>query len=168
MVPVLAASCGGSAPPARTGASHTVSGPGFTFAVPQGWTATQAGKAVVARPPQDTSGTLVSATEYRLVQPYTPALFALAAKELDGVAAKLATASGGTVTESVTTTVDGRKIRAYRFTAHLAGKPSTDNRIGFVLEGRREFQLLCQAPPGSGDPDGACALLFGTFAAPLE
>jgi hypothetical protein len=168
MVPVLAASCGGSAPPAQTGASHTVAGPGFTFAVPERWKATPAGSAVVARPPGDKSGTLVSATEYRLVQPYSPTLFILAAKELDGVAAKLARASGGTLTESVTTTVDGRKIRAYRFTSHPVGKPSTDTRIGFVLEGRREFQLLCQAPPGSGDPDGACALLFATFAARLE
>ena len=167
MVPLLAASCGGSAPQKATGPSHTVAGPGFTFAVPHGWTATTTGSSVAARRPGD-EGPLVSATAYRLAKPYSAALFARAAKELDGVAAKLAQASGGTVTESVTTTVDGQKIRAYRFTSHPAGKPSTDDRIGFLLEGRHEYQLLCRAPAGSGDPDGACALLFGSFAARLE
>ena len=126
------------------------------------------GAAVAARRRASTQGPLVSATAYRLAKPYSPALFRRAAKELDGVAAKLAQASGGTVTESVTTTVDGQKIRAYRFTSHPAGKPATDDRIGFLLEGRHEYQLLCRAPAGSGDPDGACALLFGSFAARLE
>jgi hypothetical protein len=110
----------------------------------------------------------VSATAYRLVRPYSAAQFSRAAKELDKVAAKLARASGGTVTERVTTTVDGQKIRAYRFTSHPAGRPSTDDRIGFLLEGRHEYQLLCRAPARSGDLDGACALLFGSFAARLE
>lgn len=110
-------------------------------------------------------GPLVSATVFRLAKPYTPALFGRAAKELDRVAAKLAQASGGTVTESVTTTVDGEKVRAYRFTSHPSGLPSNDNRIAFVLEGRHEYQLLCRAAASAGDPDGACALLFGTFAA---
>jgi hypothetical protein len=168
MVPLLAAACGGSTPRKATGPSHTVSGPGFTFAVPHGWTAATTGASVAARRPGDPQGPLVSATAYRLAKPYSPALFARAAKELDGVAAKLAQASGGTVTESVTTTVDGQKIRAYRFSSHPAGKPSTDDRIGFLLEGRHEYQLLCRAPAGSGDPDGACALLFGSFAARLE
>jgi predicted Zn-dependent protease len=168
MVPLLASSCGGSTPPKATGPSHRVAGPGFRFAVPDGWTTTQTGSAVVARQPGEQEGPLVSATAYRLTKPYSAALFTRAARELDGVAAKLAQASGGTVTESVTTTVDGQKIRAYRFTAHPAGKPSTDDRIGFVLEGRHEYQLLCSVPAGAGDPDGACALLFGSFAAPLE
>jgi hypothetical protein len=168
MVPLLASSCGGSAPPHATGTSHTVTGPGFTFAVPHGWTATRTGAAVAAGPPGDKEGPLVSATAYRLAKPYSAALFPRAARELDAVTAKLARASGGTVTERTTTTVDGRRIRAYRFTAHPAGRPSTDDRIGFVLEGRHEYQLLCRAPAGAGDPDGACALLFGSFAARLE
>jgi hypothetical protein len=123
---------------------------------------------VAARRPGDSQGPLVSATAYRLVRPYSAAQFSRAAKELDKVAAKLARASGGTVTERVTTTVDGQKIRAYRFTSHPAGRPSTDDRVGFLLEGRHEYQLLCRAPAGSGDLDGACALLFGSFAARLE
>ncbi len=165
MVPILASSCGGSAKPASAGASRSVAGPGFAFSVPSGWAVKHGRGTVVAR---RSDGTLVSATAYTLARSYSPALFAKAAKELDGVAAKLAQASNGSVTESVTTTVDGQKIRAYRFTAHPTGKPTTDDRVGFVLEGKREFQLLCSAPAGSGDPDGACALLFGTFAAAVQ
>jgi hypothetical protein len=52
---------------------------------------------VSARRPGDTEGPLVSATAYRLAKPYSAALFPQAAKELDGVAATLAQASGGTV-----------------------------------------------------------------------
>ena len=141
-----------------------MTGPGFSFAVPVGWTAAQTARSAVARKPGDAAGPLVSATILPLAKPYSPSLFARAAKELDGLAAQLAQASGGTVTESVTTTVDGRRIRAYRFTSHPAGKPAADVRIGFLLEGRHEYQLLCQAPAGAGDPDGACALLFGSFA----
>ena len=63
-----------------------------------------------------------------------------------------------TRTESKTTTVDGGKIRAYRFEAK-----GLQTRVGFVLRGKREYQLLCQA--SSGDPDGACALLFSSFSA---
>ena len=114
------------------------------------------------------NGPLVSATAYRLTKAYSPGLFVQAAKELDGVVAKLVQASRGTLIESVTTTVDGQRIRAYRFTSHPSGRPSTDDRIGFVLEGRHEYQLLCRAPAGAGDPDSACALLFGSFAARLK
>ena len=165
MVPILASSCGGSSKPASAGASRSVAGPGFAFSIPGSWVAKHGRGTVVARRPD---GTLVSATAYKLARPYSPALFAKAAKELDGVAAKLAQASNGTVTQSVTTTVDGQKIRAYRFTARPEGRPASDDRVGFVLEGKREFELLCSAPAGSGDPDGACALLFRTFAAAVQ
>jgi len=100
----------------------------------------------------------VSATAFPLLRPYRPALFDQAAKELDGVAARLAAQAGGKLTEQKTTTVDGRKIRSYRFEA---GSDAT--RIGFVLDGRREVQLLCRAPTADGDPDGSCALLFDSF-----
>ena len=93
-------------------------------------------------------------TTYLLQKPYRPALFAAAAKELDGIAAKLAAQAGESPTQKETTTVDGEKIRAYRFGT---------TRIGFVLVGKREYQLLCQLPPGGLDAGGACALLFKSF-----
>lgn len=106
---------------------------------------------------------LVSATAFTLIKPYAPALFAWAEKELDGVAAKLALESNGTLTASATTTVDGTRIRAYRFTGRPAKGAPYDERIGFLLRGKREVELLCQASAGAGDPDGACALLFSSF-----
>ena len=111
---------------------------------------------------RDGSGASVSAALYRLEKPYTPDRFDEAAQELDRVAARLARAAGGSIVSSETTTVDGRKVRAYRFTSDSSGS-STDDRVAFVLSGKREVQLLCVAPKGAGDPDGACGLLFDTF-----
>lgn len=96
---------------------------------------------------------LVSVTTFGLLKPYDPAKFAAVSKELDGVAAKLAARAGHALTERDTTTVDGRKTRVYRYDGV---------RVGFVLEGRREYQLLCMTPEGE-DPDGACDLLFSSF-----
>ena len=134
-----------------------MAGPGFRFSVPSGWTVHRTPTAVGAR--RDSA--LVSATAFTLLKPYSPTLFARAAKELDGVAAKLAARSHGELKAQATTTVDGRRIRAYRFTGRPAAGAAYVERIGFVLEGKREYQLLCQA--ASGDPDGACALLFASF-----
>lgn len=99
----------------------------------------------------------MSSTVFPLVKRYDPSRFAAAAKELDRLAGTLASRAGGTLTETTTTTVDGRRIRAYRYESN-----GTHTRIGFVLVGKREFQLVCDAP-GSADIDGACGLLFATF-----
>jgi hypothetical protein len=96
----------------------------------------------------------VSVTTYTLEKPYRPALFRAAARELDGVAARLAAQAGEALAQKQTVAVDGQKIRAYRFGT---------TRIGFFLVGKREYQLLCNLPPGGQDPDGACALLFKSF-----
>jgi hypothetical protein len=136
-----------------------VAGPGFEISVPVGWTVQRTVRVVGAR--RDSA--LVSVTAFTLLKPYSPALFAQVAKELDGVAAKLAARSNGKLTERATTTVDGRRIRAYRFSGRPPTGAAYEERIGFVLQGKREYQLLCQAATGRGDPDGACALLFASF-----
>ncbi len=137
-------------------------GAGFQFEAPQSWRAHETPRGVAAQA-RSGSDALVSATTFTLRAAYEPSQFDKAAKELDGVAAKLARNANGKLTASETTTVAGRKIRAYRFTAHPAAGGDYQNRIGFVLDGRTEVQLLCQAPAGRLDPDGACALLFDTF-----
>jgi hypothetical protein len=91
---------------------------------------------------------LVSVSIFPLVKPYDPGKFAAAAKELDGVAARLAQQAGTTVTRGETVTVANRKVRAYRY---------GDRRIGFVLVGKREYQLFC------AHASAACDLLFGSF-----
>jgi hypothetical protein len=149
----ILAACGHSAQPEQA-STRLVRGAGFSFSVPRAWRTRRAERAVVAQ----RGSALVSVTTYALVKPYTPALFDRAAAELDRVAARLASEVHGTLSERATTTVDGRRIRVYRF-----GNASAETRIGFVLEGRREYQLLCQNRRGTNDPDRACALLFDTF-----
>jgi hypothetical protein len=164
IVPLFAGACGSSKKPASAaapGPGQAVRGPGFRFSAPAGWRQQATATSVVVQAPS-AAATLVSAAVYRLGKAYTPDQFAAATSELDGVATRLARAASGKVTASETTTVAGRKIRAYRFTATVSGKAYRD-RVGFVLDGKREVQLLCQAPAGKGDPDGACARLFSSF-----
>jgi len=125
-------------------------GGGFSVAVPSAWRSRAGGGLVAAR----SGPAAVSVRTFTLLKRYDPSRFAAAAKELDGIAAKLAAEAGTTLSESRTTTVDGRRIRAYSYDA---------TRIGFVLVGRREYQLLCRLGPGGADKDGACALLFASF-----
>jgi hypothetical protein len=127
-----------------------VHGPGFSFSAPASWSTSRTERAVLVRDGESR----VSVTTYTLQKPYRRALFAAAAKELDGVAAKLAAAAGGTLRQKQTINVAGEKIRAYRFDA---------TRIGFVLVGRREYQLLCELSATSQDTGNACALLFKSF-----
>ncbi len=122
--------------------------------MPTDWTIRRTPTSVVGR----NGSALVSATRFALLKPYEPAQFGSAARELDQVVLRLASESGARVSERTTTTVADRKIRAYRF-----ANDSTETRIGFVLTGTREVQLLCRAPADENDPDGACALLFESF-----
>jgi hypothetical protein len=158
----LLGACGGGSKTAGPTANMTVKGPGFRFEAPAGWTAASTLRAAEAR--RDAAGSaLVSATDFTLLKPYSPSLFAAAAKELDRVAAKLAAQSHSTLAQTTTVVVDGRRIRAYRLTVHPSSGAAFDERIGFVLRGKREVQLLCRAPVGAGDPDGACGLLYSSF-----
>jgi hypothetical protein len=121
-----------------------VRGTGFTFQVPEGWDVSTPRDAVVARH----GSALVSVTRFPLLKAYDPAKFGEVARELDRIAAQLAKQAGGSIEAKETTTVAGRQIRAYRY-----GK----SRIGFVLDGRQEYQLFCRQ---AGD---ACDLLFSSF-----
>ena len=120
-------------------------GPGFAFEAPEAWTVSTPRDSVVAR----RGSALVSVTRFPLLKAYDPARFEEVAKELDRVAAQLAKQAGGSLDVKETTTVAGRRIRAYRY---------DEKRIGFVLDGRREYQLFCA---NAGD---ACDLLFSSFA----
>jgi hypothetical protein len=167
VVPFALVACGGGSKQAKPPGNPVVKGPGFRFEAPPGWT--RKTTATVAEARRAAGTTFVSATVFTLLKPYSPKLFATTAKELDRLAAKLAAQSRSQLAESRTVTVDGQRIRAYRLTVHPASGASFDERIGFVLRGRREYQLLCRAPVGSGDPDNACALLYSSFTtSPLQ
>jgi poly(3-hydroxybutyrate) depolymerase len=146
----ILAACGGSTQPEPVSA-RAVAGRGFTVSVPAGWNVRKTSKTLVAT----RGGGLVSVTRYTLLKPYEAAKFAAAAKELDGVAAELATRNGGKVTKRETVEVAGRRIRAYT----IESSGAATMRIGFVLVDKSEYQLVC-----SGDTATACDLLFSTFA----
>jgi len=150
----ILSACGGSGE-STGGPTQGVRGEGFTLQAPEDWRVSGAGTGkVTARK----GGELVSVTSFPLLKRYDPGKFDAAAKELDGIAAKLAAQAGGDLTEKTTTTVDGQRVRAYRYAAG-----ASQIRIGFVLVGKHEYQLLCRLPAGGADPDGACALLFDSF-----
>jgi hypothetical protein len=144
----ILAACGGSTKP-KADSTRVVAGTGFSFQASDGWQVRRTGRSVVA----SSGANVVSVTRYQLLKPYDPSRFAAASRELDRLAAKLAAQSGGTISERRTTTVDGRRIRAYRFDAK--GVPT---RVGFVLDAKTEYQLMC-----SGDTGEPCDLLFSSF-----
>jgi hypothetical protein len=152
LVSILAA-CGGSQKTQSAGGSLQ-RGPGFSFSSPQGWTVRRSGAILEAR----SGKALVSATTFTLLKRYDPSLFGEVSGELDRNAEKLAAQAQGTLTEKATAAVAGRKTRVYRYTAR-----GYSTRLGFVLAGKREIQLLCRAPSDTPDPDGACTLLFQSF-----
>lgn len=130
--------------------TRVLRGPGYSFSVPAAWRRFTAQRVVGAK----RGSAAVSVQWFLLEKPYDQSKFTAAAKELDGVVAKLASQAGSRVAERRTLTVAGRKIRAYRYGA---------TRIGFVLVGLREYQLLCRLGSGGSDPDSACATLFSSF-----
>jgi hypothetical protein len=162
VLPLSLVACGGGSKTGPPAGNAVVKGAGFQFEAPPGWRTSRTDTSVVVR--QDAAGkTLVSATAFALLKPYSPTLFARAARELDGVAAKLAAQAHSTIAESRTVTVGGERVRSYRLTVKPASGAPFDEQIGFVLHGKREVQLLCRAPVGANDPGGACALLYSTF-----
>jgi hypothetical protein len=145
----ILSACGGGTR-GNPDATRLLHGRGFSFAVPAAWRSSSGRRILAAH----RGAAAVSVRTFALTKQYDPAQFPAAAQELDGIAAKLAAAAGKPLAERETVTVADRKIRAYRFGA---------TRIGFLLVGRTEYQLLCRLGAGGGDPDGACALLFSSF-----
>ena len=100
---------------------------------------------------------LVEVRTFRLVKPYRPAVFGSASRELDTVIDRIARQLHGSVASRRTIVVADRKSRSYRI-----DYDTKVQEITFVLEGRREYQLLCRR--GAEDPDDACRQLVETFA----
>ena len=102
---------------------------------------------------------------FRLARPFKPALWDKAVGELNDVAARLAERLGPSalVIESRDTTIAGRRARAYEI-QYTRGDSSMVDRVAFVLEGRREFQLTCRIAADDPEPGtSACALLRRSF-----
>lgn len=158
LIAVIAAGCGGKATrtsPSRT--DQTVKGASYTFAAPADWRVARTVRGISAA---GTGSRLVSVAVYKLVKRYTPARFEAAARELDGVAARLAAGRNGKVTAKETATVAGRQVRSYRIDYVHRGE-SLSQQVTFVLRGTMEWLLVCRR--ASTDPDEPCAQLLSSF-----
>ena len=155
MVAVLLAGCGGSARSEHT-ALRRVDGPGYSFSAPATWRVTRSVRAVTAA----SGGELVSVTVFPLARPYKPNLWPKLLPVLDGVAAQLARGLHGSVDARETVVLDGRRARRYEIAFRRGGKDVVE-RIVFLLEGRREYQLLCRYARGGGSE--ACSAFLASF-----
>ncbi len=147
MLACILAGCGGAA--------HSnwqqVHGRNFRFQAPAGWKV--AGTAASSGPVNR-----VQVNAFRLVHPYKHAQQAAVARELDGVAARLAQQLKGRLVSRRTVAVGRLDARAYAIDIG-----SVEEEITFVLQGKREYELLCRRAKG-GD-DTACRKLVASFRA---
>jgi hypothetical protein len=149
---LVLAGCGGKAAPK----TQILIGPGFDFTAPAGWTAKREARSAGA----SSGDRAVSVTVFALKRRFTAALWPKVVPELDRVAASLADQLRGRVNEGATVTIAGRRARRYDIAFSRSGKNFVE-RISFLLDGKREFQLLCRYPAGADEP--ACAALGSSF-----
>jgi hypothetical protein len=157
----LAAGCGGGGGKPQPSV-RTIRGSGFRFQAPFTWqlrrTDTQ-----VSVSPTPTAPELVSVSTFPLLHAYKPSLFAAASKELDSTAKQLATRLHGSIESSRSVVVAGIRSRRYQLRYTADGEDYRE-AITFVLEGKKEFQLLCRWDASKSEPD-ACSRLEQSFAA---
>jgi hypothetical protein len=153
LVLVILAGCGGSGKSNLQ--TQTVKGVGYRFEAPAGWTVTHADGTVAAA-----SGAVdrVEVRTFKLARPYRPQLFQTAVRELDSVIARIAQQLTGHVTSRRTVRVAGRQARSYS----IAYDEDKTQEITFVLQGRKEHQLLCRRLADTADD--ACQNLLESFA----
>ena len=132
---------------------QTVSGPGFRFQAPSGWTLERAKSQVSATHGPE----LVQVSTFPLQKPYDAKLFGKVARELRARMDAIATQTSGRVSAERTVTVDSVRSHAYDVTIgdHL-------DEYTFVLSGMREDLLLCRRP--ASGPSTFCAQLVTSFA----
>jgi hypothetical protein len=146
----ILAGCGGSG--AAEQPTQTLSGPGFRFQAPAGWRVERSKGRVTA-----TKGSeLVQVASFPLLKPYSDALFAKVAKELNSRMQQIAQQTGGTLSTPTTVTAGGIRAHSYEVKAgdYL-------DEYTFVLRRMREFQLLCRRMASSSDD--ACKQLLTSF-----
>ena len=150
----LLAGCGGGGGGETEATPQTVQGAGYSFEAPLGWKVTRSpSETAAASGPVDR----VEVRTFRLVRRYDPSRFRAATRELDAVIARIASQLDGRVTARRTIRVDGRKVRSYV----IAYDDDKSQEITFVLEGRKEHQLLCRRLESAADEP--CRALLESF-----
>jgi hypothetical protein len=150
-VPLILAGCGGSSAPKAQW--QTVRGSGYRFQAPLGWKV--AAKAGMRTASVDSE--LVQVAAFPLVHAYTDALFTKVEPELANTMSDVAKKTGGTVSGHSVVTAAGIRSHAYEVTVgdHV-------DQYTFVLQGKREYQLLCRRK--SSEQQSVCEQLVSSFA----
>jgi hypothetical protein len=143
--------CGGA-----HGGTRIVAGTGYSFTAPADWKVVRFQRSVqVAHGVQ-----LVSVTRFPLLHRLRPELWPKAVPEMDRSAEGLAADQHGAVVSRGTTTAAGQRARRYDIAYQRGGKKLTE-RVGFVLRGKTEYELLCRFERGKNA--SACETLFASF-----
>ena len=129
-----------------------MNGRGFRFDAPAGWTVQRSGRLVSAAK----GGDLVQVAAFSLLKPYKSALFDRVERELRMRMQEIAAQTGGSVSGSSTVTAGGIRSHSYEVTAG-----DRVDEYTFVLQGKREYQLLCRHAKTSGGD--ACDRLVKSF-----
>jgi hypothetical protein len=107
----------------------------------------------------------VAVAVFGLAKPFRPALWDEAVSELNDVAARIAERLGPTalVVRSDSATLAGSRARSYLIT-HRRDRRAMQDRVVFLLRGRREYQLTCRILVDDDDADlEACDELKRSF-----
>ena len=148
---VALAGCGGSSPPPRL-----VSGTGYSFSGPGDWTVKRSAMSVALSRGLD----VISVTRFTLLRRYRPELWPKVVPEIDQRADALARDQRGTVSSRATITIAGENARRYEIAYRRNGNQLVE-RLGFILRGKTEYELLCRFERGKSS--SACDQLFETF-----
>ena len=157
---LILAACG---TPGSSEDSQQLRGIGFTAQAPAGWELERPPRTVRARSPDGPES--VAVANFRLAKPFRPELWVEAVAELNDVAARLAERLGPSalVVRSSSTTLDGRRGRRY-FIDYRRDGVAMQDRVFFLLNARREYQLTCRIVVDDDDADvEACDELTRSF-----
>jgi hypothetical protein len=154
---IVLAGCGSGQREVSGREARTVVGAGYRFDAPSAWRLRRSGRNVTV-----SSGAvdLVGVTVFPLARRYEPRLWTKAVPALDRAAAQLAAQLGGRLEASATVVVGGHRARQFEIGYRSSGRRLVE-RTAFILDGRREYQLLCRFEAGADD--GACRTLFRSF-----
>ena len=154
---ICVAGCGSGGHKTTATRVRQVVGVGYRFAAPPSWRVRRSGANVSVG---SGGADFVSVTVFRLARRYEPRLWTKAVPALDRAAEQVAAQLHGRIERRATVVVAGRRARQYEIRYSRSGKRLV-LRTAFLLDGRRELQLLCRFEAGSDE--GACRSFFSSF-----
>ena len=125
--------CGGSGPNAPAG--RLIRGSGYSFEAPTDWVVSRARNVVSARHER----ALISVTVFPRVRGVSGVAWDVLAREMDRAARSVAVQEGAKLAKSETVTIGSQRARAYTLE-----HGDVEQRLAFLVTGRRQYQLFCQ------------------------